>query len=900
MSCLNSAGSQHSWLSHLLLGATLLLMAQGIRPCHAQEASPSALKISRISSWHSPNAVTWEQAQVRFEAGDFEEHDQTRVPIEGGGEAWLRLEIQSSGSTTGSARLWLQALTLARATHFFARPDGSSLRSERGTLQPEGRWSELCPTPLFRFDQGSQLSIHWLRLQSPSFQPIGLQVAFAVPTGRLGEWIGLGLIAGVLLIPSLYFFLQAFDSTSARLSFWVASYLLLALLTYLLLLGIPARLLGSSLLASEILLILVVFLGIGVGTLVQDSFAPIYSIPYWRQIYLRSFLAVGLGMFGWTIFVQLDAFLFTLLGLFWLSILNTAHNLSAWRQGRAAAIWIAFAHAFAAQLFALGLGAWLGWVPPLLSSYEFLTLMILVIALILTGYTFYLNQSNLQQHLQLLLQAHASQAQTQIYQQRKSELIHNLSAQWLQPLQDFQHQIEEALPTVKFPPETNVQILSLQEDLQTLTDELELLIDLARTQEYANLQPESFVLEDACRETIQLVEHRTTPGQRIQLENPDLQTTVLGDRRAIQLVLLSLLENSLHHTQSRQILLRLRPDAGEQVEIVICDEGPGLPPHVIQALKNPRGSAVGAFPRHRGRGISLCQELLQAHGQRLQAEISEQGALLKFHLPIVASLPQTQPQGIWAEASPAELLTAEFTVGFSSHRLEDETLWELLLRPLQAELRTLPSNLDLLRALEKLEQQEGLPDLLIFEAETLQAAQQGCVRVRERYSSEQLPVLLILPGLLKVPPESFLSEIDDFLSMPWQPSATTLKIQRLLQLSHLHKSEVLLPVSTTPPPLEALVKLQGETLRVWMEVLGKEKRTLLQESGQWSVHYDRRRQRWRTQVFDQYLTVSSLPKRPRWKNVIATADFVLAQLEGSEKEALEQLRERVVQYFQKG
>ncbi|MCP4721740.1 MAG: response regulator [Desulfobacteraceae bacterium] len=60
----------------------------------------------------------------------------------------------------------------------------------------------------------------------------------------------------------------------------------------------------------------------------------------------------------------------------------------------------------------------------------------------------------------------------------------------------------------------------------------------------------------------------------------------------------------------------------------------------------------------------------------------------------------------------------------------------------------------------------------------------------------------------------------------------------------------------------------------WVEATHTEKFALARQSGLWKVYTNQ--DGWeRTQTLDKYLDIATLPKRPRWKLVLATADFVL-------------------------
>ena len=72
---------------------------------------------------------------------------------------------------------------------------------------------------------------------------------------------------------------------------------------------------------------------------------------------------------------------------------------------------------------------------------------------------------------------------------------------------------------------------------------------------------------------------------------------------------------------------------------------------------------------------------------------------------------------------------------------------------------------------------------------------------------------------------------------------------------------------------EILVRLMTLTLQHWEEATGNSKLELAEQSGIWKVHLDKGYFRVRT--LDRYLSVPSLPRYPRWKDVTRTVRFVL-------------------------
>ncbi len=66
---------------------------------------------------------------------------------------------------------------------------------------------------------------------------------------------------------------------------------------------------------------------------------------------------------------------------------------------------------------------------------------------------------------------------------------------------------------------------------------------------------------------------------------------------------------------------------------------------------------------------------------------------------------------------------------------------------------------------------------------------------------------------------------------------------------------------------------------------GKTKIELAEESGLRKVHLDK--SSYYTRTLDKYLDIETLPKRPRWRDVIKTAEYVLKQATSSENQELQ-------------
>ncbi|RMH36344.1 MAG: tetratricopeptide repeat protein, partial [Gammaproteobacteria bacterium] len=91
-----------------------------------------------------------------------------------------------------------------------------------------------------------------------------------------------------------------------------------------------------------------------------------------------------------------------------------------------------------------------------------------------------------------------------------------------------------------------------------------------------------------------------------------------------------------------------------------------------------------------------------------------------------------------------------------------------------------------------------------------------------------------------------------------------------------------------------LVDLLFTCVHAWERATGKDKVDLAEASGIWRITIDGGRLR--TRSLDRYLSLNTMPKRPRWRAVVQTAHFVLAEtrLSAAERQEIEHKLEKVL------
>jgi len=137
-------------------------------------------------------------------------------------------------------------------------------------------------------------------------------------------------------------------------------------------------------------------------------------------------------------------------------------------------------------------------------------------------------------------------------------------------------------------------------------------------------------------------ERLQAPRRRFDVEGASEPVWVEGDSDRIAQVLSNLLTNAVKYAPEGAIHVRLAR-AGEEVSIVVADEGPGIPPDRIDLVFEPHvrlGGRAGADqPRGSGLGLYIARGIVEAHGGRISAGNGPTGgAIFTVVLPVKAAV----------------------------------------------------------------------------------------------------------------------------------------------------------------------------------------------------------------------------------------------------------------------
>ena len=122
-------------------------------------------------------------------------------------------------------------------------------------------------------------------------------------------------------------------------------------------------------------------------------------------------------------------------------------------------------------------------------------------------------------------------------------------------------------------------------------------------------------------------------GLTITLDLPKQEIEILCDQRYIETALSNLLDNAVKYTPRGRHILVAAEEAHGLVRISVQDDGPGIHPadlpHIFQRFYRGRNKATIGD----GLGLSIVQNIAQAHGWRVKVENIPHGGS-KFTLEI--------------------------------------------------------------------------------------------------------------------------------------------------------------------------------------------------------------------------------------------------------------------------
>lgn len=222
--------------------------------------------------------------------------------------------------------------------------------------------------------------------------------------------------------------------------------------------------------------------------------------------------------------------------------------------------------------------------------------------------------------------------------QQRRELIANISHDLRTPLTSLHGYLETLrLKEDTLPPKDRHRYLDIALEQSGKVGRLaQELFELARL-ESGLVQPEmeAFSLPDLIQDVAQKFELVLAARRQIlDVDIPPTVPPVRADLGMIERVLTNLIDNAARHTpDGTRITVTLRPK-GQEVEVEVADDGPGIPAALHTGLFT-RASAFGRDLRHSGGlGLVVVSRMVALHGTTVVlADEPGRGAVFRFNLP---------------------------------------------------------------------------------------------------------------------------------------------------------------------------------------------------------------------------------------------------------------------------
>jgi two-component system OmpR family sensor kinase len=216
-------------------------------------------------------------------------------------------------------------------------------------------------------------------------------------------------------------------------------------------------------------------------------------------------------------------------------------------------------------------------------------------------------------------------------------IIRDLGHDLRTPLTALRAGVELSLRTERSPEEYRRMLMSILEEVDQLALIGESLALLGQA-ESGDLKLK-LGATDLCTVAIEAIRrvHQRATDRRVQITAPDATVLTRGDAWLLGVALDQLLDNAVRHTPARTNVRVTTGVTGEDAELVVEDDGPGVPAEVLPHLfeRFYRGDAARGRSAGPGLGLTVAATIVELHGGTIQAEHGASGGILvRIRLPL--------------------------------------------------------------------------------------------------------------------------------------------------------------------------------------------------------------------------------------------------------------------------
>ena len=233
-----------------------------------------------------------------------------------------------------------------------------------------------------------------------------------------------------------------------------------------------------------------------------------------------------------------------------------------------------------------------------------------------------------------------------VMNQRMDEFLSTLSHELRTPLTSMMLAIR-MLREADLSPDRRAQYLNILE--QQCAQETSLINDLLALQELESkqvtIQLQRVDLKQMITELNRFFDQRWAPkGLTLEIELPKRSLILNTDMTSLNRILLELLTNAGKYSDPNStVLVKVAPQAGQQIVITICNDGLGISaeelPHIFEKFRRCQGMTQNAVPGT-GLGLALVKNLVQHLNGTIAASSSAIDASQSHETCFAVTLPQ--------------------------------------------------------------------------------------------------------------------------------------------------------------------------------------------------------------------------------------------------------------------
>ncbi|NMC41547.1 MAG: HAMP domain-containing histidine kinase, partial [Bacteroidales bacterium] len=224
----------------------------------------------------------------------------------------------------------------------------------------------------------------------------------------------------------------------------------------------------------------------------------------------------------------------------------------------------------------------------------------------------------------------------------QKDFIANASHELRTPLTSIYGQLEVLLMKNRSTEEYKRELVSVLDDIKSLSDLANKLLLMART-----ASPDPSTLNNKVRLDEILWQVQEDMGKfkkdyhvNIKIDEEigeSEQLQVAGDESLLRTAVMNLADNACKYSDNKEVEISLSVEKGF-VKLVFSDKGIGIPEDELNKIKEPffRGSNAKSVPGH-GIGLALVNQIILSHNGRMEIKTkADSGTEITLFFPITA------------------------------------------------------------------------------------------------------------------------------------------------------------------------------------------------------------------------------------------------------------------------